>query len=156
MYLTILRIMVMQELMESVVKAQSDELQAHLEKCGVVRSMFLPAWIMTVFSADFHPSVTGRLVDVMLVEGWRPPLKAVATALILVAEDWMLKAHKMEVVVDIIKVQFVHRWTSCGFGARTETEHSCKPAGATSSIAAHNSTLNSHMGARAVQSNRIG
>lgn len=90
--------------MDAVVLSLPDELQTHLKKCGVVRSMFLPAWIMTVFAADFHPSVTGRLLDVMLVAGWRVPLQSVATSMIVVAGDWLLKAEKMERIVDVIKV----------------------------------------------------
>lgn len=91
--------------MEAIMLSQSDELRMHFEKCGVARSMFLPAWIMTVFSADFHPSVTGRLLDVMLIVGWRAPLQSAATSLILVAEDWVLKAQNMERIVDVIKVR---------------------------------------------------
>lgn len=90
--------------MESVLLAQSKELQLHFHKCGVVRSMFLPTWIMTVFSADFHPSVTARLLDIMLVSGWRAPLASMSASLILVAGDWLLKAQNMENIVDIFKV----------------------------------------------------
>lgn len=90
--------------MEAVLLSQSDDLRMHFQKCGVFRSMFLPNWIMTAFSADFHPSVTGRLLDVMLIVGWRQPLETVATSLILVAEDWLLKASKMEVIIDVFKV----------------------------------------------------
>jgi Rab-GTPase-TBC domain len=155
MWLALCLFLYMQELMESIVQSQSDELQMHFEKCGVVRSMFLPAWIMTVFSADFHPSVTGRLLDVMLVVGWRPPLKAAATALIQVTGDWLLKAQKMEIIVDIIKVCLAPAWNLQGASATTESKRSHTLAGAASSTAVNNSALNSHVVPGAVPRNGI-
>jgi hypothetical protein len=90
--------------MDEIVGNLSQELQGHLQNYGVSKSMFLPSWIMTVFAADFHPSVTGRLLDIMLVVGWREPIVRVATALIAVAEEWLLQVHKMEGIVDVLKV----------------------------------------------------
>ena len=142
----------MQEVMEAVMLSQTDELRMHLDKCGAVRSMFLPAWIMTAFAADYHPSVTGRLLDVMLVAGWRAPLQWAATSLILVAGDWLLKVEKMERIVDIIKV--------CCASSECDADPaqvmlwvlrcSWQPVGAASCIASPHRAPNSHMGARTV------
>lgn len=80
-------------------------LQSHFFNCGVVRSMFLPSWLMTVFSADFHISVTGRLLDVMLVDGWQRPLLGTAATCITLAQPWLAQMKGMESIVDVLKVQ---------------------------------------------------
>lgn len=79
-------------------------LQTHLLNCGVVRSMFLPSWLMTVFSVDLHISVTGRLLDAMLLEGWQRPLLATAATFITVSQPWIEQMKRMESVVDVLKV----------------------------------------------------
>lgn len=94
----------LQSSMDNVMGNLPSTLQQHLLNCGVVRSMFLPSWLMTVFSVDLHISVTGRLLDVMLVEGWRRPLLATAATFITVSQPWIEQMKRMESVVDVLKV----------------------------------------------------
>eukprot|EP00892_Ulva_mutabilis_P011971 jgi/Ulvmu1/9146/UM005_0244.1 len=96
---------VLQSSMDSVMGCLPASLQAHFLNCGVVRSMFLPSWLMTVFSGDFHISITGRLLDIMLVEGWRRPLLATATTFITVSQPCLEQMKRMESMVEVLKVQ---------------------------------------------------
>ena len=91
--------------MDHVIGNLQDSLRLHLINCGVARSMFLPSWLMTVFSADYHISVTGRLLDIMLVQGWRGPLLATATAFIAVSQPWLEQMKCMESIVEVLKVR---------------------------------------------------
>lgn len=88
-------------------------LHTHFLNHGVVRSMFLPSWLMTVFSADFHISVSGRLLDIMLVEGWRRPLLATAATFIKVSQPWLEQMKKMESLLDVLKVISMDHHCTC-------------------------------------------
>lgn len=93
----------LQENMALVYAQVPTELRAHLESLGVVPSMFLPPWLLTVFSADFPLSFTARLVDIMLAEGWQRILINTAASLLTVAKDALLEARRMEAALNILK-----------------------------------------------------
>jgi Rab-GTPase-TBC domain len=89
------------------------ELKDHLFAYGVPPSLFLPPWLLTVFSADFPVAFAARLIDIILVEGWQRILISTSVGLLTVAKESLLEARSMEEVMDVLKVR--HRCcTACG------------------------------------------
>jgi hypothetical protein len=96
----------MQENMQLVFANLPSELQDHLSMLGVSPSMFLPPWLITVFAADFPLSFSGRLLDIMLAEGWRRILINTAASLLTVAMESLLAADSMEAALNVLKVRY--------------------------------------------------
>jgi hypothetical protein len=112
----------MQENMQLVFANLPSELQDHLSLLGVSPSMFLPPWLITVFAADFPLSFSGRLLDIMLAEGWRRILINTAASLLTVAMESLLAADSMEAALNVLKV----RYGSFNLGASATTCWRCE------------------------------
>jgi Rab-GTPase-TBC domain len=96
---------VMQTTMNCIFERLPAKLRDHLLQHSVSASMFLPSWLITVFSADFPLSFSARLIDIMLVEGWQSILVNVSVGLLTVAKQSLLSADSFEAVMDVLKVQ---------------------------------------------------
>lgn len=84
------------------------DLRQHLSRCGVPPSMFLPPWLLTVFSADFPLSFAARLIDIMLSDGWQRILINTSVSLLTVAKQSLMEVQSMEAVINVVKVRCVH------------------------------------------------
>ena len=80
----------MQEATAAVMRPLPRALREHLDAHSVDVALFLPSRLLNAFAGPFPPRFTARLLDAMLVPGWRGVLVNVASSLLVIARHQLL------------------------------------------------------------------
>ena len=143
----------MQEAMAAVMRPLPRALREHLDAHSVDVALFLPSWLLTAFAGDFPPQFTARLLDAMLVRGWRGVLVNVASSLLVIARHQLLALEGQERMLAVIKVRaegppVAVPLLTCASPAQ-ECAHACRAACALPAAALHHPCATEQRRARA-------